>query len=81
MAMGTSQYPAFLQLVHRQLRRDYDEKDLRSEGLRIFTTLDPRAQDAAETALARRLAQFDKEIGKYVGAKETARLWRYVEIR
>ena len=24
--------------------------------------------------------QFDKEIGKYVGAKETARLWRYVTI-
>ena len=26
-------------------------------------------------------AQFDKEIGKYVGLKETARLWRYVEIK
>jgi len=26
-------------------------------------------------------AQFDKEIGKYVGPKETARLWRYVEIK
>ena len=26
-------------------------------------------------------AQFDKEIGKYVGAKETERLWRYVEIK
>ena len=25
-------------------------------------------------------AQFDKEIGKYVGAKETERLWRYVVI-
>jgi DNA uptake protein ComE-like DNA-binding protein len=25
-------------------------------------------------------SQFDKEIGKYVGAKETARLWRYVVI-
>ena len=25
-------------------------------------------------------AQFDKEIGKYVGEKETARLWRYVVI-
>src|SRR5262245_22095516 len=25
-------------------------------------------------------AQFDKEIGKYVGVKETARLWRYVAI-
>ncbi|HEU5177542.1 MAG TPA: penicillin-binding protein 1B [Burkholderiales bacterium] len=59
--MGTSPYPAFLKLVHKQLRRDYDEKDLRSEGLRIFTTLDPRAQGAAESALTRRLAQFDKE--------------------
>jgi DNA uptake protein ComE-like DNA-binding protein len=26
-------------------------------------------------------AQFDKEIGKYVGPKETARLWRYVVIK
>ena len=26
-------------------------------------------------------AQFDKEIGKYVGPRETARLWRYVEIQ
>lgn len=25
--------------------------------------------------------QFDKEIGKYVGAKETARLWRYVVVQ
>src|SRR5439155_1560842 len=32
-AMGTSPYPAFLRLVHRQMRRDYDEADLRSEGL------------------------------------------------
>jgi penicillin-binding protein 1B len=47
--------------VHRQLRRDYDENDLRSEGLRIFTTLDPRVQAAAEAALAKRLAQFDRE--------------------
>src|SRR6267143_1118325 len=60
-AMGTSPYPAFLRLVHRQMRRDYDEADLRSEGLRIFTTLDPRVQRAAENALTRRLAQFDKE--------------------
>jgi penicillin-binding protein 1B len=58
---GTSPYPAFLALVHRQLRRDYDEADLRSEGLRIFTTLDPKAQGAAERALAKRLAQFDKD--------------------
>jgi penicillin-binding protein 1B len=59
--MGTTPYPAFLQLVHRQLRRDYDEADLRTEGLRIFTTLDPRVQEAAESALSKRLGQFDKE--------------------
>ena len=59
--MGTSPYPAFVQLVHRQLRRDYGEKDLRSEGLRIFSTLDPRAQGVAERALAKRIAQYDKE--------------------
>ena len=58
---GTSPYPAFVQLVHRQLRRDYDDKDLRSEGLRIFTTLDPRAQGAAERSLARRIGEYDKQ--------------------
>ena len=60
-SVGTSPHPAFLELVHRQLRRDYDEADLRSEGLRVFTTLDPRVQSAAERVLERRLAQYDKE--------------------
>ena len=60
-SMGTSPHPAFLELVHRQLRQGYDEADLRSEGLRVFTTLDPRVQGAAERALERRIAQFDKE--------------------
>ncbi|HEY6240891.1 MAG TPA: penicillin-binding protein 1B [Burkholderiales bacterium] len=64
-AMGTSPHPAFLELVHRQLRREYDEADLRSEGLRVFTTLDPHVQDAAERVLERKLAQFDK--GKIFG--------------
>lgn len=57
---GTSPYPAFLQLVHRQLQSDYREEDLRSEGLRIFTTLDPRIQHEAETALSQRLAAIEK---------------------
>lgn len=59
--MGTSPYPAFLSLVHRQLRTDYSDTDLRSEGLRIFTTLDPRAQRAAERALAARLDALEKQ--------------------
>lgn len=60
---GTTPYPAFLDLVHRQLRRDYREEDLRSEGLNIFTTLDPQVQAAAENALARRLPPLEKSRG------------------
>ena len=60
---GTTPYPAFLDLIHRQLRRDYREEDLRSEGLNIFTTLDPQVQAAAEDALARRLPPLEKSRG------------------
>ncbi|GIX21466.1 MAG: penicillin-binding protein 1B [Gammaproteobacteria bacterium] len=49
-------HPAYLDLVRRQLRRDYREADLRSAGLRIFTNLDPVVQGAAERALAGTLA-------------------------
>lgn len=48
---GGSRYPAFIDLVRRQLRNDYQEDDLRSEGLRIFTTLAPFEQAAAERAV------------------------------
>ncbi|HZQ74130.1 MAG TPA: penicillin-binding protein 1B [Burkholderiales bacterium] len=60
-ASGTTPYPAFVQLVQRQLRRDYKDEDLRSEGLRVFTTLDPRVQAAAERALVRRIEQYDRD--------------------
>lgn len=58
---GTSRYPAFVELVHRQLRRDYREEDLRSEGLQIFSTLDPLAQTSAERSLTSRLTQLEKD--------------------
>ena len=49
---GGSRYPAFLDLVKRQLRRDYDASDLRSEGLKIFTTLAPSEQQYAQKAVS-----------------------------
>ncbi|HYA38625.1 MAG TPA: penicillin-binding protein 1B [Candidatus Methylomirabilis sp.] len=69
---GTSLYPAFVELVHRQLRRDYHEDDLRSEGLLIFTTLDPLAQLSAERALTTRLTQLEKARGIPAHALEGA---------
>lgn len=44
-------YPDFLDLVRRQLRESYQPEDLSSQGLKIFTTLDPRMQNAAERSL------------------------------
>ncbi len=58
---GGGSYPAFLDLVRRQLHRDYREEDLTSEGLRIFTTLDPWAQDQAEQAVAQRLKRLEQD--------------------
>lgn len=49
--LGTSSFPAFLDLVKRQLKEDYKEEDLTGEGLRIFTSLDPIIQIKAERAL------------------------------
>ena len=39
------------------------------------------AREFAEYRPWRSFAQFDKEIGKYVGPKETSRLWRFVTIQ
>ncbi|MCB1734435.1 MAG: penicillin-binding protein 1B [Gammaproteobacteria bacterium] len=55
-----NRYPAFLDLVRRQLKRDYHEEDLTSEGLRIFTTLDPVLQTKAEDKLASRIRYLEK---------------------
>lgn len=57
--VGLSAYPAFLDLVFRQLRRDYREADLRNEGLRVFTTLDPLVQRRAEEALTKQLGALE----------------------
>ncbi|MFC1749423.1 penicillin-binding protein 1B [Pseudomonadota bacterium] len=58
---GTGRYPAFIDLVKRHLRADYREEDLRSEGLRIFTTLDPYAQQVAERALTSWIERIERD--------------------
>ncbi|MDF3013331.1 MAG: mrcB, partial [Cellvibrio sp.] len=54
-------YPAFMDLVKRQLNQDYKENDLRSEGLRIFTTLSPMVQRQAEKSMKLRVEQLEKQ--------------------
>lgn len=45
-------FPHFIDLVRRQLSRDYDTTELASEGMQILSTLDVLAQLAAEQALS-----------------------------
>jgi penicillin-binding protein 1B len=65
-------YPAFMELVRRQLERDYDGERLASAGFRIFTTLDPIAQDAAEQAVREVLDRLEVARGLPPGELEAA---------
>ena len=53
-------YPAYLDLVKRQLRRHYRDEDLSSEGLRVFTSLDPIVQNQAEQALTQTIDSLEQ---------------------
>jgi len=56
-------FPAFLDLVRRQLQRDYRDEDLTTEGLVIFTTLDPQLQWQLEKTLVAGLRTLEKSHG------------------
>ena len=69
---SSAKYPAYQELVRRQLLHDYQPEDLRTEGLRIFTTLDPHYQDIAETAVRERLSRLEQERGLKKGTIQVA---------
>ncbi|HYH06420.1 MAG TPA: PBP1A family penicillin-binding protein [Thermoanaerobaculia bacterium] len=53
--------PFFVDLVLKQLRETYPETQLKTEGLRIFTTLDTMMQRSAEEALDHGIASLGKK--------------------
>ncbi len=69
---ATSRYSGYLDLVRRQLIRDYEASDLSTEGLRIFTNLDSLAQRAVERSLAGRLRYLEKRKGIAEGVLQGA---------
>lgn len=52
-----SQFPDFFDVVQRELKKYYQEKDLQSAGLKIISTLDPIAQNSANQAMSSQLAK------------------------
>jgi len=57
---SANRYPAFIDLVRHQLTQEYNETDLTSEGLNIFTTLDTRVQDALDSSIDQGLKKLEK---------------------
>lgn len=54
---NVTQQPAYLDLVRKQLTRDYSTEDLHKNGLGIFTNFDPRIQKALENSLTEAFEQ------------------------
>ena len=75
-SLADSSYPAFMDLIKRQLREDYQDEDLTSEGLRIFTSFDPLLQSKAEKAIEASLKRLgeradDMEVAMVVTGAQT----------
>ena len=66
--LARDRYPAFLDLVRRQLRENWPDTELNSAGLAIHTTLSPSAQALGEQAIGKALAG----IGQRADAVEAA---------
>ncbi len=58
---GFNRFPAFLDLVRQQLAVEYQEVDLKTDGLQVLTTLDPRLQFEAERNLLETIGQLEAE--------------------
>lgn len=60
-ASSTKRYPAYLDLVRRQLQRDYKVEDLSENGLSIFTHFDPLVQNSAEASLTKAIVRHKRD--------------------
>jgi penicillin-binding protein 1B len=61
--VARNRYPAFMDVVRRQLARDYAPDALRGAGLTVLTTLAPAAQTLSERAVVSTLAKVERKEG------------------
>ncbi|MBX3707537.1 MAG: penicillin-binding protein 1B [Pseudomonadales bacterium] len=58
--LGGMYYPAYMDLVRRRLDALYQDDDLTTSGLQIFTTLNPPVQESIEQAIAETLQDLEQ---------------------
>jgi penicillin-binding protein 1B len=61
--LARNRAPAFLDIVRRQLAKDYDDEDLRGQGLTVLTTLSPMSQTYLEKAVSSAIARVQRKDG------------------
>jgi 1A family penicillin-binding protein len=59
-----TRYPFFISYVLQLLRERFNETELRRQGLRVYTTLDPAAQEAAQNILSDSIAHAPKGVSQ-----------------
>ncbi len=69
---SSARYPAYIDLVRRHIKRDYQIDDLRNEGLQIHTTLDVEKQEFAQNSVKSGLSKLDKAKGFKSGTLQSA---------
>ncbi|MGC8938575.1 MAG: penicillin-binding protein 1A, partial [Thermodesulfovibrio sp.] len=63
LRISTENYNYFLEYVRKQLEENFDIEKIYKGNLKVYTTLDPHAQRAAQKALQEGLRDVDKRIG------------------
>ena len=59
----TNLFPAYLDFIKRQLHKDYRNEDLRSQGLRIFTSFDLQVQKKLQETISKELSKLEQHKG------------------
>ena len=80
-SMNYSKTPAFMGLLKHEISSRFGPEFLSGNGIRIFTSLDPQSQAAAEKAVANELDAIEKE--RHLKGLEAAMLvssWRTAEV-
>ena len=67
-----TKYPAFHDLIRIELQKNFDEKELRTEGLAIETNLDPVIQESLELSVSSTKSQLIKKYGSKLADLEGA---------
>ena len=60
---SSSDFPAYVDYLHRQLRQSYSEEVLRTDGLKLYTSLDPAIQRKAQDSLTTMLSELEQSKG------------------